>query len=162
MRGNRNIDSSVRQYIIGWKNTEVIPIFQINHDDSIESKVTIFPFTCGNKWCMSNSENSFQLSTAMVKEQKTVNTDCINGNRISSININEGQSPVGKASIIFGVNYTTSGRYHSIMGKIKKMDSSVRSQFGRTNNKVIMKDQIYSEESTASGNRKSPIISCNR
>ena len=25
-----------------------------------------------------------------------------------------------------------------------------------------MKDQIYSEESTASGNRKSPIISCNR
>ena len=95
----------------------------------------------------------------MLNEHKVVYTDCINSDRISSIDINGSQSPFSNAYIIFGANYTVSGRYHSIVGVNRNMDSSVRSPISRTNNKIIMKDQIYPEDSPASRNIKAIIKS---
>ena len=98
----------------------------------------------------------------MVNEQKSINIDCINGDRISLIDVNGSQIPFGKASITFGANYTASGVYHSTMEENRKVDNSVRYPIGRTNNKIITKDQVYPAESTASKNRKVPLISSNR
>ena len=75
----------------------------------------------------------------MANEQKVLNTECINGDRISSIDINGSQIPFGKSSVMFGANYTSGGKYHYIMEKNRKVASSLRSSFSRTNNKIIKK-----------------------